>query len=253
MLLLVEISTGTYLALNQRMIPISLNFPYSHILIQGESRYFYTLLTPTLSTFKSTPYYALSRRLDLENTRPLHDGEEKVGCVEGMMVWDVVDATFAIFEEIPVPLPLAVSSTNNTSSFQDRTSSPITIGKHHLVGVGINSADENQAQKLCRELTECLSHGGCTLYATLYRNKGLGALPEMHEGIGGDGVGVCGWVVLVLVDGGVEGGEWRGERDGREEVDGRGELEEVVGEWVGGLGGGVEVRFGVWRGELDML
>ena len=155
------------------------------------------------------------------------------------MVWDLVDATFAIFEEVEMPTPYV-------PTYQSLTS-PIMVGISYLVGMGINGVDETKAQVVCVGLTERLGRGEGKVYASLYRNAGAEAQPDMHGVIGRDVVGGSEWVVLVLVD------------DVKNELEGRGEVEGLVEKWIEGLGKGgeegvgMDLRFGVWGGELDML
>lgn len=60
--------------------------------------YFYTCHVEDVGIVQSEAYYGVSRQLDLESTRELGEGEEKVG-QEGS-VFDVVDADFGVFEEV---------------------------------------------------------------------------------------------------------------------------------------------------------
>lgn len=74
---------------------------YSHDETKGYSPYFYTSIVDDIGILQSQPYYDLSRLLDLEKTRELGEGEEGVGYrTEGAMVWDVVNAKFAVFTEV---------------------------------------------------------------------------------------------------------------------------------------------------------
>ena len=72
---------------------------YSHLDSASQQPYLYTCNASDIAVFNSQPYYDISRKLDLENTRQLREGEVPVG-KEGM-VWDVVNAKFALFELVP--------------------------------------------------------------------------------------------------------------------------------------------------------
>ncbi|KAF2260191.1 hypothetical protein CC78DRAFT_37399 [Lojkania enalia] len=58
--------------------------------------YYFTCMLTDCAYLGTGPYVQMSRRLDLENTREMVDGEVAVG-KEGM-VFDVVDARFAVYE-----------------------------------------------------------------------------------------------------------------------------------------------------------
>jgi hypothetical protein len=66
--------------------------------------YVYTCVVEDIAVLKGEAYRDVSRALNLEGTRALGEGEEAVGAKEEegekKMVWDVVDATFAVFEEV---------------------------------------------------------------------------------------------------------------------------------------------------------
>jgi len=65
----------------------------------------YTTHVTDLRIFQSSAYTDdVSRRLDLENTRTLEDGEEAVGegVKEGASVFDLVGADFGVFREVEV-------------------------------------------------------------------------------------------------------------------------------------------------------
>lgn len=74
---------------------------YSHDESKGYSTYFYQCVLDDIRLVHASPYHEISRVLNLEKTRELDEGEEAVGYEkEDAMVFDLVDAKFAIFEEV---------------------------------------------------------------------------------------------------------------------------------------------------------
>jgi hypothetical protein len=210
--------------------------------------------------------------LDLENVRRLGEREEPVlvfqderekwgdGKGEGKMVHDVVDARFAIYEEVggdgmfSTFLPrrnlgmadsLSFPANGKTvGSFQTLpshlTSSSGTAPHSALVAFSIRTSFQ-AAQKLQTSFTTLFSSRAppsLKLYSSLYHHAGAEAQPDHHPVIEKEAVGGGEWLVLVLV------------------VDGEGETLQVehVGMMVGGFAKGQEmdVKWGVWRGEVFM-
>jgi hypothetical protein len=166
----------------------------------------------------------VSRRLDLENTRKLEDGEEPVGCEEGSMVWDLVNARFAIFEEVPTP-------ESGVEPYQTHSAG---AGKAWIVGVSTSGA-ETDAKKVQASLLERVKMNvkAEKMYSSLYRHAGKEGQPHMHPEIENDVVGGGEWLVFVLIVG-----------DGLKE----GDVQSVVSEWAKV----VEVKYGVWEETMDM-
>lgn len=195
----------------------------------GLDSYFYTILTNDMGFFHTEQYAARSLRLDLENTRSLDDGEQPVGCKEGQMVWDICDAKFTIYEQIPPDDHLGIEAC---------PSHPRSEGGKWLVGASL-TGDANEVKRVQRELVEYVRGraGEGKVFSSVYKHGGEEAQPENHPEIAADKVGGGEWLVVVLVvdeegkvgDGGVEG---------------------LVGEWGKGRKG---LKVGVWKGELDMV
>lgn len=214
------------LSILQREIALGQTCRYVLSRLINLSRYFYTILANDIAFWHSDQYHEGSRRLDLENTRTLGEGEEPVGCEQGKMVWDVCDAKFSIYEE--------VQSSDDELEVKAYPSHPRSEGDKRKWLVGLNGeGDENDARKVQKELVGWLRGGlgvESVLYSSLYRHGGKEAQPDKHPAIEEGRVGSRKWLLIVLVVGGDEDG-----------------VEELVEEW----GEGVEV--GVWRGEVDMV
>ncbi|KAF1840561.1 uncharacterized protein K460DRAFT_323357, partial [Cucurbitaria berberidis CBS 394.84] len=70
---------------------------------EGYTKYLYTCIVDDVGILQSQPYYDISRLLNLEQTRDLGKEEETVSYEkEDAMVFDVVDARFAIYEEVEI-------------------------------------------------------------------------------------------------------------------------------------------------------
>jgi hypothetical protein len=174
----------------------------------------------------------VSRRLDLENTRELGEGEEEVGSEEGSMVSDVCEARFSVYEEVE-------SEFEGVGRYGD------ACGGRGSVVVGIRCREKASApevRSIQKDVMDVLREGrvvgdGTKMYSSVYRHAEDEAHPDGHPDIGRDEVGGGEWLVLVLV---------AGVGEDRAEVR---KLEEVVGEWAMGK----EVKGGVWVGEVDMV
>jgi hypothetical protein len=187
--------------------------------------YFYTILTNDIPFFHSAQYHACSRRLDLENTRVLGEREESVGCEEGLMVWDICDAKFAIYEEVASSDEMEVEAYPKLEG----------KGKKWLVGASL-AADESRVKEMQKDLVECLRKKG-KVFSSVYKHGGKEAQPDKHPEIEARRIGGGEWLVVVLVVG----------EEGMMEKEG---LEELVEEWKKEKEG---VNIGVWKGEVDML
>ncbi|KAF2729126.1 hypothetical protein EJ04DRAFT_502895 [Polyplosphaeria fusca] len=99
-LVLLPASPGIFTHCLRNVAPVD-DAKYSHTAGKGMSPYFYTIVLDDVHALHSQAYADVSRKLDLEHTRALVEGEEAVssGLGEEAMVWDVVDARFAVFVE----------------------------------------------------------------------------------------------------------------------------------------------------------
>ncbi|KAH8725283.1 hypothetical protein GQ44DRAFT_826746 [Phaeosphaeriaceae sp. PMI808] len=197
------------------------------------SKFFNVIYATSIPVFKSPQYYAMSRRLDLENTRALGEGEEVVCCEEGKMVWDVVDARFVIYE-------LEKSANfDGVKSLQTRETMP---GSKSLVGVAFTSDNTGDAVlKVQQSLLGFLSNQspeGIRMFSDLYRNAGASAQPDMHPVIDKAEVGGGEWLVLVLL---VDENDKHGVEDVEKAVEAWAEKEKGVG-----------VQYGVWGGAIEV-
>jgi len=208
----------------------------------ADGQLLYTIHADDLSIWQTQPYYAVSRRLDLENMRDVTQGESAVlhgehGFGTEPMVWQVVGAAFAIFEEtarLPEEdayhdLPDTLVSGRGEELGCELVT--LTFIPSHSAG---NTSQEEESTKPPKELTslrdralESLS-GRTKVYSSMYRHR-PDAQPDMHppiaEGAHGNGT----WVACILVEGKVD-----------EEV--RSQFQkEVVG-----------VKVGFWKGEVFM-
>jgi hypothetical protein len=162
----------------------------------------------------------------------LKAGEEPVECEEGMMVWNVCDAKFAIYEE------LRSDTIGRSRLYQEL---PDLEGRNQLIAVGMPGA-ETEIRKLYANLLEQVDSSlgnSATLFSSLYRHGGKEAHPDMHPEIGSDHIGGSQWLMIVLVVN-------QGVRKTRDE-----RMEKLVGEWVKEKGT-AEMKYGVWYGEVDL-
>jgi hypothetical protein len=168
----------------------------------------------------------MTRRLDVENTRELGEGEEPVGCEKGGMVWDVVSARFSVYAEIDG------GGEHGLAMYQDAT------GNARNCLVAISTPDRGKAEEVCAEVLTLFGKQAprdLKVFASVYQDAGKDAQPHEHPKIERDAVGGGEWLVLMLVV---------GERLDVEHVEG------MMEGWV--QGGMEEVKLGIWGGELDM-
>lgn len=233
---------------------------------------FYTIHVDNISILKSSAYYAVSRRLDLENTRNVENGEEAVlpksndlGLGVEPMIWQLVNAEFGIFQEHMSSntaqdaqewshpyqsLDLSLVSSRGASPF-----APPCL----LVTLTFNSSavssDEKEAQPpqcLLDLQISAISHLASDhstngkIYSSIYRHI-PGAQPDMHPTItkGADGNGV--WVVCILIEGKVDGVMRTRLKEGLDES--MNAIKKRDGETNEGSVGW-DVKMGIWEGEL---
>lgn len=197
-----------------------------------ESKYFYIILSTSTSAFLTPQYYALSRRLDLENTRNLIEGEEPVKSKEGEMVWDIVDARFSVYQE----LESSESERLGLAKYEGKREE----GKTCLVTLS-TTVPPQELQSELLGLFEARAPKELKVYTSVYRDAGVDAQPNEHPKIEKDAVGGGDWLVLILV------------------VDEEGcmlkvkHVEMMVEGWVKQQKDqGMEVKFGVWSGEIEV-
>ncbi|CAO2656913.1 Nn.00g057160.m01.CDS01 [Neocucurbitaria sp. VM-36] len=220
--------------------------------LDDTSKYLYTCVVDDIGILKSQPYYDVDRRLNLERTRELGAEEEAVGYEkDDAMIFDIVDAKFAIFEEVdsdklqgtkPIGsyqhFPLSYTSTPGSKPL-----APPSI----LVSLNIRSSSPNHSantpqllQKLLVERLATATPAGLELFTSIYRWAGTEAQPENHPMIECEESGVWLVTLLIIAD---ERASLKGEH-----------VSEVVGKWVDEVNEKKElkVEFGVWGGELFM-
>lgn len=235
-----------------------------------EGELFYTIHADNISIWQTEPYYAVSRRLDLENTRSVEDGERAVlgGASkfgEEPMVWNLVNAEFGIFEHHNASRPAweGVDAYHSLPSpllaAKDKEGLP-TAPECLLVTLTYKEegreAEEGTEppQRLLDLRAVAVNHlssgysANDKAYTSMYRYI-PGAQPDMHPAIaeGADGEGS--WVACVLVQGEVSQAMRVHLKVGLEDsVD---EMRRREGETrERRLGWGV--RVGVWKGEVFM-
>ncbi|KAF9699792.1 hypothetical protein EKO04_002193 [Ascochyta lentis] len=228
---------------------------------------FYTIHADDISIWKTPAYYAISRRLDLENTRGVEEGEQAV-CPDFKklgdepMVWHLVNAEFGIFSEHPIPsagqdgYQSVASSLLSAKGSQPSAPACVLITLTYSCVEDEKEDDLQEPPRRLKEMqSEILTHfsaGNTSLdgkiFSGIYRHI-PSAQPDMHPAIEERAHGNGQWVVCVMIEeevsevrrmelkAGLEGRidekKRRGKKDGESRVD-----------W--------EMRVGVWKGELFM-
>lgn len=230
----------------------------------------YTVHADDISIWKTQPYYAISRRLDLENTRALGPDEVKVlekGCgfEEGAMVWDVVDARFGIFEEYQGKavernegeIYQHVSAEALQKPSEDRVGGApgcalITL-TYTCTSSGKGKEEDEELPKQMKALWDVVfetlyeMYGiAGFMYSGFYRERGE-EQPDLHPRIGEGEDGRGSWVGCVFVEGVVDQAARGKFREGVEGEIKRLKEEEGDGE------GMWDVKVGVWRGDLFVV
>lgn len=227
----------------------------------------YTIHADDISAWKTQPYYAISRRLDLENTRALGPNEVKVlekGCgfEEGAMVWDVVDARFGIFEEYQGKgvernegeIYQHVSAEALQKPSVDRVGGAPGCALITLTYTCTSSGKEKEEELpkqmkalwdvVFETLYELYGMAGF-MYSGFYRERGE-EQPDLHPRIGEGEDGRGEWVGCVFVEGVVDQAARERFREGVE-----GEVKRLKEEEGGETGW--DVKVGVWRGDLFVV
>ncbi|KAF3001923.1 hypothetical protein E8E13_006658 [Curvularia kusanoi] len=185
--------------------------------INADGNLFYTIHTDDIAIFKTQPYYEVSRRLDLENTRALRSDEVSVlreGHPFGSkpMIFDVTNAEFGIFEEskglatdyleggsyhnIPAVVLSSSESKLDTPKCVLLTLTCISDGTMDEVPIEqVEHLQESAMDLLCE-----LYGDASRVFPSVYRHV-QDAQPDMHpmisKGENGDGD----WVVCLLIEG----------------------------------------------------
>lgn len=226
----------------------------------------YTIHADDIGVWNTQPYYEISRRLDLENTRALGPHEVKVlekGCgfEKEAMVWDIVDARFGIFEEYR---GRGVEG-NEGRSYQHVSLEALGKGEDERVSGEAGCAlitltytaamdggsEEEELPSQMKALWDVVFEILYDLYGIegfmcsgFYRERGDGQ-PDLHPRIGEGEDGSGEWVGCVFVEGCVDQAARERFREGVE--GGIERLKEEEGEK------GWDVKVGVWRGDLFVV
>ena len=238
---------------------------------------FYTIHSDNISIWKTPAYYAVSRRLDLENTRKVEEGEEAVLSAphsfgDEPMVWQLVNAEFGIFSE-HAPSRSTLLQVAQRWLHPPRTQSYQSVPLSLLSAAGEKAAarpsllvtftyngteeemEDEEPPKRLRDLQDeavnCMARdygADSTVWTSIYRHI-PNAQPDMHPLIveGADGRGS--WVVCVLVESEVSH-TMRAQLQVRldDSVEAKrareDETRENVPKW--------RIKVGIWRGELFM-
>lgn len=177
----------------------------------------YTIHSDDIAIWDTQSYYAVSRRLDLENTRKVEKGESAVlvgehGYANEPMVWDVCDARFGIFElngsapegeaqyqDLPPRLlssqgqePSAPACALVTLTYKAPSVSTLAEGEW--------AAPPDQLARLRDQALMAVGAGGQKVYSSMYRHR-LDSQPDNHPPMmeGADGNGT--WIVCIFVEG----------------------------------------------------
>lgn len=138
--------------------------------------YFNTIHLPDVGSLQGKEYLEVSRALDLENTRALVEGESAVG--KPGLIFEVVDATFAVYEEEPV------EKGPDVKSYQDLpvpSNSNKAIYPNYATSAFVDSVlfcIQNPASSAT--ILKQLSGPTRQIYADLYRKSPAEAHPPHH-------------------------------------------------------------------------
>ncbi|CAG5172887.1 uncharacterized protein ALTATR162_LOCUS7540 [Alternaria atra] len=216
-------------------------------------KYLYTFPVSDITFLKGEAYNGVSRKLNLEKTRELESGEEAVGFPEQgkdeAMVFDIVDAKFAVYEEVESAwlgsedsfqkLPTHLTSRGGTGPKSVLVVVHVDLPQAHTT-TGVEIVPEALRSSLLN-LVKAAVPPALKPYSSLYRWSGVEAQPDHHPLISKDGRG--NWMVLLLLV----------DEEGKTLI--REHAAMLVQGWVqeerGKLGGG-KIDFGVWDGEVLM-
>lgn len=213
-------------------------------------KYLYTCLVNDIACLKGEAYAAVSRQLNLEKTRALGEGEVEVGFQEEeegeeKMVFDIVDAKFAVYEEVGGGGEMSFQRLPpHLTSRMGAAPKSVLVAVYGDVSPGAG-VDRNTVLQILHDSLlarfKAVVPPTLTPYSSLYKWAGVEAQPDSHPLIGKDGRGE--WMVLLsLVD-------EKGETLVREHA------VMLVKGWVeeerGRVGVG-RIDFGLWEGEVFM-
>ena len=225
---------------------------YTHNEKEGSlPKYMYTCVVSDIGHLKADGYNGVSRKLNLEKTRDLEKGEEGVGFREdgegGAMVFDIVDAKFAVYEEMGSPAmePSFQMLPTHLTTKSGKGPKSVMVAVHVDLPQATTTIDVDTVPKALQSSLFTLVKAAVppTLepYSSLYRWSGEDAQPEHHPLISKDGRGE--WMVLLLLV----------DEEGKTLI--REHAVMLVQGWVneerGKLDGG-KIEFGVWEGEVLM-
>lgn len=138
--------------------------------------YFNTIHLPDIGILQGKEYSEVSRALDLENTRALVDGESPVG--KPGLIFNVVDAAFAVYEEEPMEKDPDIKSYQNLPV---PSNSNKAVYPNYATSAFVNSVllcIPNPASPVA--LLKQLSGPTCQIYADLYCKSPAKAHPPHH-------------------------------------------------------------------------
>ncbi|KAI1530903.1 hypothetical protein PtrCC142_008608 [Pyrenophora tritici-repentis] len=176
---------------------------YSHALEDdtGESGeklplYLYMCVLSDLGVVREAPYYGVSRRLDLDEENGEGDGVKKEEREEDKkMVFDIVDAKFAVYEKLVGRgmIPVVEKKTKSVLICVSITpSSPSSTHTDTDAAFVSQSLHDSLLDTVKKAVPPALTTHSC-----MYRWAGEAAQPDMHPLID---IGVSGeWMVTVLV------------------------------------------------------
>lgn len=174
---------------------------YSHEEKAGmKPAYMYTCFLGDIGVVKSQPYYNVSRKLNLEQTRSLGKNEKPVEYHDKKaMVFDIVDTKFAVYEEIK----RATASWRLRDAVSSASSSGIS--RDMIIRVNLrtpNMWDLQLAKKAADHLEINLESTGFGVMTrtgmVLYRWAGKEAQPDEHPLI--DEEGRAEWMILMFAE-----------------------------------------------------
>jgi len=217
-------------------------------------KYFYTCLMDDIAFLKTEAYMGVSRRLNLEKSRNLEEGEVGVGFLEEeeegeeKMVFDIVDARFAVYEEVgglgrEGEMPFQ-RLPKHLASRMGAAPKSVLVAVYIDVPLGVGAERDTVPRGLHDSLFarfKAVVPPALKPYSSLYKWAGVEAQPDSHPLIGKDRRGE--WMVLLLLV----------DEEGETLV--RGHAVMLVEGWVEQERGKVRdgrIEFGVWEGEVFM-
>ncbi|USP77087.1 calcium calmodulin-dependent protein kinase [Curvularia clavata] len=162
--------------------------------------YMYTCFVGDIGVLKNQPYYNVSRKLNLEQTRSLAEDEKPVGYGDkNAMVFDIVNAKFAVYKEIERPYMYFSDLRSELACAKFSGASSETITRINLCtpyGWDLQSA-KLLAHYLETSLQRSKLETMTGMSLTLYRWAGRESQPDKHPLI--DVQGISEWMILVII------------------------------------------------------